>query len=39
MDGRDFRGGYSVVLAQRLYQELREPDSVSHLAIEGLGLD
>ena len=39
MDGRDFRGGYSVVLAQRLYQEFREPDSVSHLAIEGLGLE
>jgi AraC family transcriptional regulator len=39
LDGRDFRSGYSVVLAQRLYQEFREPDSVSHLAIEGLGLE
>jgi len=39
IDGRDFRGGYSAVLAQRLYQEFREPDLVSHLAIEGLGLE
>ncbi len=39
MHSRSFRGGYSVVLAQRLYHEFREPDSVSHLAIEGLGLE
>jgi AraC family transcriptional regulator len=39
MDGRDFRGGYPIVLAHRLYHEFREPDSVSYLAIEGLGLE
>ena len=39
MDGRDFRGGLPVGLAHRLYQEFREPDAVSHLAIEGLGLE
>ncbi len=39
MDGRDFRGGIPVGLANKLYQEFREPDSVSHLAIEGLGLE
>jgi AraC family transcriptional regulator len=39
MDGRDFRGGLPVGLAFKLYQEFREPDAVSHLAIEGLGLE
>ena len=39
MDGRDFRGGLPVGLASKLYQEFREPDAVSHLAIEGLGLE
>jgi AraC family transcriptional regulator len=39
MDGRDFRGGLPVGLANKLYQEFREPDAVSHLAIEGLGLE
>ena len=39
MDGRDFRGGLPVGLAHKLYQEFREPDAVSHLAIEGLGLE
>jgi AraC family transcriptional regulator len=39
MAGRDFRDGLPVTLAQRLYQEFREPDAVSHLAIEGLGLE
>lgn len=39
LDSRDFRGGYSVVLAQRIYHEFREPDSVSQLAIEGLVLE
>lgn len=39
MDGRDFRGGVPVGLAHKLYQEFREPDAVSHLAIEGLGLE
>ena len=39
MNGRDFRGGLPVGLAFKLYQEFREPDAVSHLAIEGLGLE
>ena len=39
MDGCDFRGGAPVGLAHKLYQEFREPDAVSHLAIEGLGLE
>ena len=39
MEGRDFRGGLPVGLAYKLYQEFREPDAVSHLAIEGLGLE
>jgi AraC family transcriptional regulator len=39
MTGRDFRGGLPIVLAHKLYQEFREPDPVSHLAIEGLGLE
>jgi AraC family transcriptional regulator len=39
MDGRDFRGGVPPGLAQKLYQEFRAPDAVSHLAIEGLGLE
>lgn len=39
MDGRDFRGGVPIGLAHKLYQEFREPDAVSHLAIEGLGLE
>src|SRR5439155_20816786 len=39
MDGRDFRDGLPVGLAHKLYQEFREPDGVSHLAIEGLGLE
>ena len=39
MPGRDFSGGLSVGLAHKLYREFREPDAVSHLAIEGLGLE
>ena len=39
MDGCDFRGGAPVGLAHKLYQEFQEPDAVSHLAIEGLGLE
>jgi AraC family transcriptional regulator len=39
MDGCDFRGGLPVGLASKLYREFREPDAVSHLAIEGLGLE
>jgi len=35
----DFRGGPPVGLAHKLYRELREPDEVSCLAIEGLGLE
>jgi AraC family transcriptional regulator len=37
--GRDFRGGVPVGLVSKLYQEFQEPDAVSHLAIEGLGLE
>jgi AraC family transcriptional regulator len=39
LDGRDFRGGVPVGLANKLYQEFQDPDAVSHLAIEGLGLE
>jgi len=39
MDVRDFRGGLPVSLASKLYLEFRAPDAVSHLAIEGLGLE
>ena len=39
IDGRDFRGGLPVGLASKLYREFRAPDAVSHLAIEGLGLE
>jgi len=39
IEGRDFRGGAPVGLASKLYQEFQEPDAVSHLAIEGLGLE
>src|SRR5882724_1053986 len=39
IEGRDFRDGLPVGLANRLYREFREPDAVSHLAIEGLGLE
>ena len=39
LDGRDFRRGLPVRLANKLYQEFREPDAVSLLAIEGLGLE
>jgi AraC family transcriptional regulator len=39
MDGHDFRAGLPIVLANKLYQEFRDPDEVSHLAIEGLGLE
>jgi len=39
MDGCDFRGGAPASLAHKLYQEFQEPDAVSHLAIEGLGLE
>jgi AraC family transcriptional regulator len=39
IDGCDFRGGAPVGLAHKLYQEFQEPDAVSHLAIEGLGLE
>jgi AraC family transcriptional regulator len=35
----DFRGGQAVGLAGKLYQELCEPDALSYLAIEGLGLE
>lgn len=39
MEGRDFQCGLPIGLANKLYQEFREPDAVSHLAIEGLGLE
>jgi AraC family transcriptional regulator len=39
IEGRDFSGGTPVGLASKLYREFQEPDSVSHLAIEGLGLE
>ena len=39
IDGCDFRVGAPVGLAHKLYQEFQEPDAVSHLAIEGLGLE
>ena len=39
MEGCDFRGGLPVGLASKLYREFQEPDAVSHLAIEGLGLE
>ena len=39
MDGCDFQGGLPVGLAYKLYEEFREPDAMSHLAIEGLGLE
>lgn len=39
VDGCDFRGGMPVGLAHKLYQEFHQPDEVSHLAIEGLGLE
>jgi AraC family transcriptional regulator len=39
IEGRDFRGGAPVGIASRLYQEFQELDVVSHLAIEGLGLE
>jgi AraC family transcriptional regulator len=39
LDGRDFHTGLPVGLAHKLYQEFREPDAVSHLAIEGLALE
>jgi AraC family transcriptional regulator len=35
----EFRGGAPVWLASRLYAELREPDAVSPLAVEGLALE
>ena len=35
----DFGRGLAIGLAHRLYQEFCEPDAVSHLAIEGLGLE
>lgn len=37
--GRDFRVGLPVRLAYDLYREFRAADAVSHLAIEGLGLE
>ena len=39
IDGCDVRVGAPVGLAHKLYQEFQEPDAVSHLAIEGLGLE
>ena len=39
IEGRDFRGVAPVGIASKLYQEFQEPDAVSHLAIEGLGLE
>jgi AraC family transcriptional regulator len=39
LEGRDFRRGVPIGLAHKLYQEFREPDAVSYLAIEGLGLE
>lgn len=39
LECRDFRAGLPVELAYKLYQEFREPDAVSHLAIEGLSLE
>ena len=35
----EFRGGMAVWLAARLYQELRAPDDLSPLAIEGMSLE
>ena len=35
----EFRGGMAVWLAARLYQELRMPDDLSPLAIEGMSLE
>ncbi len=35
----EFRGGTPVWLMARLYQELRSPDDLSHLAVEGLALE
>jgi AraC family transcriptional regulator len=37
--GCDLRRGPQVALAHKLYCEFREPDAVSHLAIEGIGLE
>jgi AraC family transcriptional regulator len=34
-----FHGGTAVWLAARLYRELREPDTISALAVEGLALE
>lgn len=39
LKGCDFRAGLPVTLAGKLYRELREPDAISPLAIEGLGLE
>ena len=39
IEGRDFRDGLPVGLTHKLYREFREPDAVSHLAIEGLALE
>ena len=39
LDCCDFRGGLPIGLAGKLYQELCEPDALSPLAIEGLGLE
>jgi AraC family transcriptional regulator len=39
IDGRDFRGGLPVALAQNLYREFRHDDPFSDLAIEGLALE
>jgi len=39
LECRDFRGGSPIDLAYKLYQEFRDPDLVSHLAIEGLALE
>lgn len=36
---REFRSALSVGLARKLYREFRAPDSISHLAIEGLALE
>lgn len=35
----DHQGGPAIRLANKLYREFREPDSLSHLAIEGLTLE
>jgi AraC family transcriptional regulator len=39
IDGCEFHEGAPIGIAHKLYQEFRQPDEVSPLAIEGLGLE